>query len=71
MEAGGPHDSGGLYVYRATCTAGMSCAAAVPAVGSANVTVGHADPFQAFFTPDPTHCAEYWSFPRSGRRSAT
>ena len=51
--------SGGLNVLRATCTAGASCAAAVPAVGASNVTVGHADPSQAVFTPDSTNCAEW------------
>ena len=51
--------SGGLDVLRATCTAGVSCAGSVPAVGASNVTVGHADPSQAVFTPDSSHCGEW------------
>lgn len=53
--------SGGLDVYRTTCTsgvAGLRCTS-VPAVGSSNVTVGHADPSQAVFMPDSTNCAAY------------
>jgi uncharacterized repeat protein (TIGR01451 family) len=53
--------SGGLDVYRGTCTSGVSglrCTG-LPAVGSPNVSIGHADPSTVTFTPDGTNCARF------------
>ncbi len=53
--------SGGLDVYRATCTsgvAGLRCTG-LPAIGSSNVVSGHADTSTVAFTPDGTNCARF------------
>ena len=53
--------SGGLTCTgpraRAACV-GLRCTG-LPAVGSPNVTIGHADPSTVAFTPDGTHCARF------------
>lgn len=53
--------SGGLDIYRGTCAsgvAGLRCTG-LPAIGSSNVTSGHADTSQVVFTPDGTNCARF------------
>jgi uncharacterized repeat protein (TIGR01451 family) len=53
--------SGGLDVYRATCTSGgpgLRCTG-LPAIGSPNVTTAHADDSTVAFIPDGTNCARF------------